>query len=305
MKMSKVPIGKLKAAAYNPRIDLKPGDAVYEHLKQSIETFGYLQPIIVNRRTGNVVGGHQRLKVLKHLGHTVVEVIYVNLPLEKEKALNLTLNKTVGEWDEDKLGALLQEFQGLTDFDIGLTGFDSGEIDDVISRMLDRDCPEGNDEAFDLEGALDTKHPAITQPGELLELGEHRLLCGDATKVEDVQRLMDGQRAALFATDPPYLVGYDGMNHPASKSTKRRKDKNKDWSGSYGITWDDADANPDLYEQFYRVAVEAAVLPDAAWYCWHASRRQGMVEAVWNKYGAFVHQQIIWVKDRPSLTRSW
>ena len=81
--------------------------------------------------------------------------------------------------------------------------------------------------------------------------------------------------------------------------------RTKDWSGSYGITWDDADANPDLYENFYRVAVAEAVTPKAAWYCWHASRRQAMVESAWEEYGAFVHQQIVWVKDRPILNRSW
>lgn len=305
MRMTKISIGKLKPAAYNPRVDLKPGDPVYEHLKQSIQTFGYLQPIIVNRRTDNVVGGHQRLKVMKDLGHTEVDVIYVDLPLEQEKALNLTLNKTVGEWDEDKLGRLLQEFQELTDFDIGLTGFEQNEINDIVSQMLDKDSPEGDDDAFDINAELDLQHPAVTQRNELIELGDHRLLCGDATSADDVQRLMNGQRAALFATDPPYLVGYDGMNHPASKSSKRRRDKNKNWSNTYGITWDDADANPDLYENFYRVAVAEAVLPNAAWYCWHASRRQVMVEQVWNKFGAFVHQQIIWVKDRAILTRSW
>ncbi|MCH7840065.1 MAG: hypothetical protein IID38_07500 [Planctomycetes bacterium] len=110
---------------------------------------------------------------------------------------------------------------------------------------------------------------------------------------------MKGQRAALFMTDPPYLVGYDGTNHPVSKAQRSAsKRKNKNWSGSYGITWDDADANPDLYENFYRVAVAEAVAPNAAWYCWHASRRQAMVEAVWVKFGAFVHEQIIWVKER-------
>ena len=306
MELERVAISKIDPAAYNPRVELKPGDIVYEHLKKSIETFGYLQPIIVNRQTGHVVGGHQRLNVLKDLGRTEVEVIFVDLPLEQEKALNLTLNKTVSEWDEQKLVGLLQEFEGLEGFDIGLTGFGEGEIKDLVSRILDQDAPGGNDEAFDLEAALNAQGPAITQPGELLELGDHRLLCGDSTEVEDVRRLMDGQRAALFATDPPYLVGYDGMNHPASKkSSKRRKDKNKNWSGSYGITWDDADANPDLYDKFYRVAVDEAIQKNAAWYCWHASRRQSMVEEVWKKHGAFVHQQIIWVKDRPILTRSW
>ena len=113
---------------------------------------------------------------------------------------------------------------------------------------------------------------------------------------------MQGERAILFATDPPYLVGYDGMNHPGSP---KQPEKNKNWSGSYGVDWDDADIDSDLYERFVQVAIEQAIAPDAAWYCWHASRRQAMLESVWEKFGAFVHQQIIWMKDRPILTRSW
>jgi DNA modification methylase len=139
--------------------------------------------------------------------------------------------------------------------------------------------------------------------GQLWTLGDHRLLCGDSTNITDVTRLMNGERAVLFATDPPYLVGYDGMNHPGT-----RPKTNKDWSPTYGKTWDEADAaqNCDLYINFIHTAVEAAILPNAAWYCWHASRRQRMVEEAWEKNGAFVHQQIIWSKpNRPILTRSW
>jgi DNA modification methylase len=106
---------------------------------------------------------------------------------------------------------------------------------------------------------------------------------------------MNGERAILFATDPPYLVDYDGSNHPT---------RNKDWSASYGVTWDDSSQGAELYDGFIAAAVAEAIAEDAAWYCWHASRRQAMLEACWEKAGAFVHQQIIWVKDRGVLTRS-
>ncbi len=306
MELTRVPINDLNEAPYNPRIDLKPGDPVYENLKRSVETFGYLQPVIVNRRNHTVVGGHQRLKVLQDLGHEQVDVVFVDLPVEQEKALNLTLNKTVGEWDEPKLARLLQEFEGFGDLDIQLTGFDQDEIGDLVSRVLDGNGPTGSDDAFDPDAVLDLDRPAVTQVGELLELGRHRLLCGDCTKVRQVRRLMSGQRAVLFATDPPYLVGYDGTNHPGRSKRKPRKNSQaKTQSPAPAVTWDDPESNPKLYDKFIRVAVAEAITPHAAWYCWHASRRQAMVERAWAKFGAFAHQTIIWAKNRPVLNRSW
>lgn len=269
MDVVKTLIDRLNPAQYNPRVDLKPGDPAYESLKRSVLTFGCVQPIIVNRRSNTVVGGHQRLNVLKDLGYEEVDVVFVDLPEDREKALNVALNRITGDWDEPKLPKLLGEFEGFPDLDVRLTGFDEVEVSDLITRVLDRDAGAGNDDEFDVDAALALTQPAITQPGELIELNEHRLLCADATNVEDVRRLMDGDRAALFSTDPPYLVGYDGTNHPASPN---QPGKNKNWGGSYGITWDDADANPTLYEDFCRVAVAEAITPNAAWYCWHARR---------------------------------
>ncbi len=252
MDVQKISIDQLNPAPYNPRVDLQPGDPVYEKLKRGVEDFGCVEPIVVNRRSNTVVGGHQRLKVLRDIGYEEVDVVFVDLSEEREKALNLALNKIVGQWHEPKLAQLLQEFEGFPDLDVRLTGFDDREISDLISRVLDRHSIAGNDDEFAVDAALDEQHAAITQPGELIEPGEHRMLCGDSTKIDEVRRVMNGKRATLFATDPPYLVGYDGTNHPGSKG---HRDKNKNWSGSYAITWDDADANPDLYEDSYRVAV--------------------------------------------------
>lgn len=295
MEIEQVRIEQLKPAAYNPRVDLVPGDPTYESLKRGINEYGCVQPLVVNHRTGNVVGGHQRLMVMKDLGYAEVPVVYVDLPDDQEKALNLSLNKIDGEWNYTKLCTLFQELELTPNFDDLLTGFSTDEMGDIVSRVLDQQDNARQDDPLE----PDFSHPAITQAGELLDLGAHRLLCGDSTDPDQVGRLMDGKRAPHFHTDPPYLVNYDGTDHPAAKG------KNKSRSSSAGIKWDDAKANPDLYEKFYRVAVAEAITPNAAWYCWHASRNQGMVEGVWNKFGAFVHQQIIWVKDRPILGRSW
>jgi DNA modification methylase len=135
---------------------------------------------------------------------------------------------------------------------------------------------------------------------------KHRLLCGDCTSEADVKRLMNGQRACLFATDPPYLVNYDGTNHPHkwTASHGRKHPGDKDWSDKYSDV-DSPELGEKLYDAFIGLAVQSAVTDDAAWYCWHASRKQVLLESVWERHNSFVHQQIIWAKDRPILTRSW
>ena len=110
MVIEKKRISELLPASYNPRKDLKAGDAEYEKLKRSIEQFGYVEPIIWNKHTSNVVGGHQRLKVLKESGIEELDCVIVDLPEEKEKALNIALNKISGDWDKDKLALLITRF---------------------------------------------------------------------------------------------------------------------------------------------------------------------------------------------------
>lgn len=109
MEIRKVPISLLNAAPYNPRKDLQPGDLEYQKIARSIEKYGCVEPIIWNEKTGNVIGGHQRLKVLAATGAVEVDVSVVQLSLEDEKALNLALNKISGQWDNEKLSAVLQD----------------------------------------------------------------------------------------------------------------------------------------------------------------------------------------------------
>jgi hypothetical protein len=205
LRLESVAARRINPAPYNPRIDLKPGDPDYEKLARSVDEFGLVEPLVWNRRTGNLVGGHQRFKILLARGVKEVDVSVVDLPLEREKALNIALNKIAGDWDERKLGALLDELTATPDLDVLLTGFDMGEIDGLIatSRL---DLDPSRDESFDIEEALRLagKGPAITKPGDLITLGrdprlQHRLLCGDSTDHAQVRRLMNGERAILFA----------------------------------------------------------------------------------------------------------
>lgn len=129
MVIEKVSIDKLKVAGYNPRKALKKGDVEYNKLSRSIEEFGYVEPIIWNKVSGTVVGGHQRLTVLKDKGYSEVDVVVVELSESKEKALNVALNKVSGTWDEDLLSNLLSDLRGADDIDELLTGFDVSEID--------------------------------------------------------------------------------------------------------------------------------------------------------------------------------
>jgi ParB-like chromosome segregation protein Spo0J len=132
VRIERVAVEKIKPAPYNPRVSLQPGDPAYEKLKRSIAEFGSVDPLVWNTRTGNLVGGHQRLAVLlkEHLV-TEVDVSVVDLPLDKEKALNLALNKVTGEWDDPALAALLLELQD-GDIDATLSGFEELEIEALL-----------------------------------------------------------------------------------------------------------------------------------------------------------------------------
>ncbi len=204
MLIEKIQTDRLVPADYNPRKDLKPGDPEYEKLKRSLEEFGYVEPVIWNKTTSHVVGGHQRLKVLLDMGVTEVDCVVVEMDAEKEKALNVALNKISGDWDKDKLALLIADLQGV-DFDVSLTGFDPGEIDDLFKDSLKDGI---HDDDFDVDAEL--KKPAVTKLGDIWTLGRHRLVCGDSTKADTFTALMNGKLANLVVTDPPYNVNYEG-----------------------------------------------------------------------------------------------
>ena len=218
MIIRKVPVTDINPAEYNPRKDLKPGDPAYEKLKRSMTEFGYVEPIIWNEETGNIVGGHQRYKVLVAEGHTEVECVIVKMSPEREKALNVALNKVTGDWEFEALADLIKDLEA-QDFDVTLTGFDAAEIEDLFSQVHDKDA---TDDDYDVNKALE--EAAFVKPGDVWLLGRHRLLCGDATKPEDVEKLMDGKKANLVLTDPPYNVDFESASGLKIRNDKQDND---------------------------------------------------------------------------------
>jgi len=189
------------AAEYNPR---KISESDLSALRRSLRFFGCVEPVVVNRRTSRIVGGHQRVRAAQAEGVESLLVVWVDLDEPSERQLNLALNRIHGEWDEERLAALLAELerQGA---DLELTGFD----DDELARLLDAGIAPAEGLVDPDETPEPPEEPAA-RPGDLIVLGDHRLLCGDSTSPADVTRAMDGARAGCLWTDPPYGVSYVG-----------------------------------------------------------------------------------------------
>lgn len=290
MHIKKMKLSDLKTAEYNPRVDLKPGMQEYEKLKQSILEFGFVDPPIYNIQTGNLVGGHQRVAVARELGlFNEIEVSVVNLPLNKEKALNVALNKISGQWDEEKLYFLLNE---LDDEAVSLTGFDTEEVDSLLDSFNyeeDIEKPIIEDD-FQVNEFIENHPEAKTKMGQLWKLGNHYLLCGDATKAADVEKLLQGKKANLVVTDPPYNVAVKSENKELNKSG-REKIMNDDMS--------DEEFNQFLTAVFNNYA--NAMENDSAIYVFHGSSYQREFENSMNAAGIVVRSQCIWVKNNATF----
>lgn len=197
MKITYVPVGSLNPSTYNPR---KWNEAQTNALKESITKFGMVDPIICNsakERMNTVIGGHFRLKVAKDLGFTEMPVVYVNIPdIEKEKELNVRLNKNLGEFDFELLKDFGEEF-------LGSVGFSTEELDNIFA--IDP-TPEQFDLKKELE-KLDIKDIKV-QKGDRYEIDGSILMCGDSTVEADMLKLMEGAQVDMVMTDPPYILDY-------------------------------------------------------------------------------------------------
>ena len=278
MEIKELPLKDLKPAVYNPRKKLKKGDKEYEKIKQSLLKFGYVDPIIVNEDL-TVIGGHQRLTVLKDLDYETAKCVIVDLPKEDEKALNIALNKITGQWDEALLADLLLDLQE-SDFNLDLTGFEPPEIDDILSNVHDKELSE---DEFDVEEEL--KKPTLSRHGDIWQLGKHRVICGDSTKAETYKQLLDDRKANLVVTDPPYNV---------------------DVEETAGKILNDNMSDGDFY-QFLRsmfTQVENHMETDASIYVFHADTEGLNFRKAFKDAGFYLSGCCIWKKNSLVLGRS-
>lgn len=278
MEIKELPLKELKPAAYNPRKKLKKGDKEYEKIKQSLLKFGYVDPIIVNKDM-TVIGGHQRLTVLKDLDYETAKCVIVDLPKEDEKALNIALNKITGQWDDALLADLLLDLQE-SDFNLDLTGFEPPEIDDILSNVHDKELSE---DEFDVEEEL--KKPTASRHGDIWQLGKHRVICGDSTKAETYKQLLDDRKANLVVTDPPYNV---------------------DVEETAGKILNDNMSDGDFYQFLLSMftQVENHMETDASIYVFHADTEGLNFRKAFKDAGFYLSGCCIWKKNSLVLGRS-
>jgi DNA modification methylase len=278
-----VGVSRLFCSPTNPRRN----DAAVPHVVASLRRFGWQQPIVA-RRSGEVIAGNTRLKAAQQLGMQTVPVWWFDGSDLDATAFAIADNRTheFAEWNEPELAQLLEQLRKEDSLD-GV-GYDEADIDALVQQL--RAQEQADRDLLD-EGPEDPPAVATAKLGDLWCLGEHRLLCGDSTRLADVHRVMDGGKAALVATDPPYLVDYTG---------ERPNDSGKDWTSSYReIDIEDADG---FFRSVFKNVLDV-IGPQGAIYCWHAHKRCGEIQRIWRDLGILDHQQIIWVKPTPVFGR--
>lgn len=261
-----VPVVELAgmAAPYNPR---RISDHDLAALRKSMTTFGVVEPVVVNQRTGRVVGGHQRIKAAEAEGMDSLPVVYVDLADEQEKQLNLALNRITGEFDPAALADLLGDLKS-SGADLGITGFSDAELDEFLGGTEGKTDPD----------AIPEKPEPRTKLGDVWLLGEHRLMCGDCTAAGDVAAAMAGKKAAACLTDPPYQMGKDIANDGLPDSEF--------------IT---------LHEQFLALC---PVEKDATLICFHGTRAFPVALDAGRKAG-WDFRRMLWLSKPNDVTFPW
>ena len=257
----------LHPAAYNPR---KISDWEMRKLMRSIEGFGFVEPVVVNKDM-TIIGGHQRVEAAKNLGMEQVPCVLVDLPKNKEKALNLALNRIGGEWDEAMLKVLLTE---LDEAERMMSGFDEAETAKLLGEAIN-----GKEDDFDTTPPEEPK----TKLGDMYRMGYHVLLCGDATKWEDMERLMGGEKADMVFTDPPYGVDYSGgIQFTDAGVVKEQRERLEN------------DTSAAIYTDSVPMM---AMFCDGPIYTWFAGTKGFELYQSIESIGGQIHAMIVWIKN--------
>ena len=283
-----MPIEQLRADPANPR---RIGDAELEALTRSIREFGFVDPVIAQRSSNRIIGGHQRVIAARREGLKEVPVIFLDLTHEQARLLGLALNRISGEWDEALLARLLADLEAAPDVNVGLSGFTEDEIRKLLETLDVREKRE-RPESFDLDAALEaaTKRSRV-QPGEVWQLGDHRVMCGDSTDTGHVGRLLGDTRAAVAFTDPPYNVAL-GDHGGRQRGQRRRRLAN------------DA-LPPEQWEAFVRAWAQSLLTHvDGAIYLCMSTKEWPLVSRVLAEQGGHWSDTIVWAKDRFVLGRA-
>ena len=258
MKIEIKKLTELKPAPYNPR---QSNAEQEKQLKSSLEKFGVVEPIIFNKQTGYIVGGHFRIRELKKLGYKEIECVIVDLNEADEKELNIRLNANTGSWDWDEL-ANNWDSELLSDWGLEIPGFEPKILE---AEEDDFNAPEGG---IETDIVL----------GDLFEIGEHRLLCGDSTDSDSVAKLMNGQKADMVFTDPPYGVDYEGINN------------------------DDRGGLEDLLRGAFGNMM-VSTNNGGSFYCFHSDKCSDIFSKVYREFCHF-SSMIIWVKESIVLSQT-
>lgn len=276
-----VPADSLNPAKYNPR---RWKDSAVQQLTESIKKFGLVDPLIVNsapNRQNIVIGGHFRLHIAKELGIENVPVVFVTISdVEREKELNLRLNRNTGDWDLE----LLKEFDIEALLDVG---FDDSDLSAIWDDVL-----EIEDDNFDIEEELSRIGEPKTKHGQLFQLGKHRLLCGDALEPKDVAKLVGNRQADMVYNDPPYNISLDYNKGIGTK-------------GKYGGTRTKDSKSREEYKNFIQTALQNSLnvtRPKAHIFTWCDENYIGLIQETYQHLGVSPKRVCLWIKNNQNAT---
>lgn len=275
-----LPVSVLKPAEYNPRKKLKPGDKEYEKIKNSIEEFGFADPLVINADM-TIIGGHQRLTVAVALGYTEVPCAVVDVDKVREKALNIALNKITGAWDEQMLADLLTDLKE-ADYDLDWTGFEAAEVDALFATAYDKNVKE---DEFDIEAEMEK--PCFSKPGDIWHLGRHTVICGDSTDPCTFDALLGDTKVNLVCTDAPYFVNLENKSGTIANDNLNDKE---------------------AYEFLMKVFknFREAMAKDASIYEFYATMKTRVFYDAFEDAGFKVGAGLIWKKPRaPFMRTDW